>query len=227
MDRNKQIILLLWFAFKKLYLWLDKQQVVLVPTITYSCDLLSKNCIFDLINNRAKRRWTAPGLWFAFKKLYLWLDKQRITVSRHNTNCCDLLSKNCIFDLINNYGLQVIFEFPLWFAFKKLYLWLDKQQINHTLNWLSRCDLLSKNCIFDLINNGNSCGTLKVALWFAFKKLYLWLDKQHFEKIKQLVTCCDLLSKNCIFDLINNTAGDCGTAIAVVICFQKIVSLTW
>ncbi len=37
---------------------------------------------------------------------------------------------------------------------------------------------------------------------------------------------CDLLSKNCIFDLINNeNLKDIG-AITVVICFQKIVSLT-
>ncbi len=37
---------------------------------------------------------------------------------------------------------------------------------------------------------------------------------------------CDLLSKNCIFDLINNVISSTFAADIVVICFQKIVSLT-
>ena len=37
---------------------------------------------------------------------------------------------------------------------------------------------------------------------------------------------CDLLSKNCIFDLINNDKVWFVIANKVVICFQKIVSLT-
>ena len=37
---------------------------------------------------------------------------------------------------------------------------------------------------------------------------------------------CDLLSKNCIFDLINNYAFKYEYVNTVVICFQKIVSLT-
>ena len=37
---------------------------------------------------------------------------------------------------------------------------------------------------------------------------------------------CDLLSKNCIFDLINNIIENYGSLFDVVICFQKIVSLT-
>ena len=36
---------------------------------------------------------------------------------------------------------------------------------------------------------------------------------------------CDLLSKNCIFDLINNFHLKKGGKKLVVICFQKIVSL--
>ncbi len=39
-------------------------------------------------------------------------------------------------------------------------------------------------------------------------------------------TGCDLLSKNCIFDLINNSIVLCNLVTVVVICFQKIVSLT-
>ena len=37
---------------------------------------------------------------------------------------------------------------------------------------------------------------------------------------------CDLLSKNCIFDLINNWYYMQEKHGGVVICFQKIVSLT-
>ena len=122
----------LWFAFKKLYLWLDKQLYFKLININYSCDLLSKNCIFDLINNRISTRSNAYALWFAFKKLYLWLDKQlTVYISRFNV-CCDLLSKNCIFDLINNSNLWSTDPDLLWFAFKKLYLWLDKQPQNTT-----------------------------------------------------------------------------------------------
>ena len=40
------------------------------------------------------------------------------------------------------------------------------------------------------------------------------------------VTRCDLLSKNCIFDFINNYDGFIQFINLVVICFQKIVSLT-
>ena len=36
---------------------------------------------------------------------------------------------------------------------------------------------------------------------------------------------CDLLSKNCIFDLINNIHSGVSLSLGVVICFQKIVSL--
>ena len=44
--------------------------------------------------------------------------------------------------------------------------------------------------------------------------------------IKEQNKCCDLLSKNCIFDLINNTKQTMSLWKWVVICFQKIVSLT-
>ncbi len=43
---------------------------------------------------------------------------------------------------------------------------------------------------------------------------------------KQRHCRCDLLSKNCIFDLINNFNDIWNETQQVVICFQKIVSLT-
>ena len=118
---------MLWFAFKKLYLWSDKQLTLNTYVCPESCDLLSKNCIFDLINNSDTMVGIVAKLWFAFKKLYLWSDKQPRRVMTGRLICCDLLSKNCIFDLINNAVLLYQSPEELWFAFKKLYLWSDKQ----------------------------------------------------------------------------------------------------
>ena len=138
-----------------------------------------------------------------------------------------MLSKNCIFDLINNLALKSQRSQGLWFAFKKLYLWSDKQQNSKIVYCMLSCDLLSKNCIFDLINNGVAPRSIGEVLWFAFKKLYLWSDKQLLKPKYRDVLSCDLLSKNCIFDLINNFWTYQKLSHVVVICFQKIVSLIW
>ena len=212
----------MWFAFKKLYLWLDKQLVYLFTLSTSRCDLLSKNCIFDLINNAEITELERTGLWFAFKKLYLWLDKQPSSTSIQSVVSCDLLSKNCIFDLINNCLLRCLCNYMLWFAFKKLYLWLDKQLNPLEAPYFCRCDLLSKNCIFDLINNILKILLSFIVLWFAFKKLYLWLDKQlHYFEQSDL-SSCDLLSKNCIFDLINNIIFGANHMIELWFAFKKL-----
>ena len=141
--------------------------------------------------------------------------------------CCDLLSENCIFDLINNADVADIVDAELWFAFRKLYLWLDKQLTFLSPRQSRCCDLLSENCIFDLINNKSHLFLMVQQLWFAFRKLYLWLDKQLFIDFFKCFASCDLLSENCIFDLINNVTSLYSPLSAVVICFQKIVSLTW
>ena len=44
--------------------------------------------------------------------------------------------------------------------------------------WIS-CDLLSKICIFDILNNRRVRDLHKRMLWFAFKNLYLWYSEQH------------------------------------------------
>ena len=64
-------------------------------------------------------------------------------------------------------------------------------------------------------------------LWFAFKKLYLCSDEQPFFWNVDVMLCCDLLSKNCIFVLTNNIVFWKLGRLFVVICFQKIVSLFW
>ena len=66
----------LWFAFKKLYLCSDEQRRLEIARFHSSCDLLSKNCIFVLTNNKAIWIKKRIMLWFAFKKLYLCSDEQ-------------------------------------------------------------------------------------------------------------------------------------------------------
>ena len=111
--------------------------------------------------------------------MYLCSDEQLELLVVVASFCCDLLSKNCIFVLTNNYiifdsgNIVVVICFqkivslfwrttniisnhrpnPLWFAFKKLYLCSDEQPGAVTLTVIGSCDLLSKNCIFVLTNN--------------------------------------------------------------------------
>ena len=169
----------LWFAFKKLYLCSDEQPTKSSLEMIICCDLLSKNCIFVLTNNSRKciiindrvvicfqkivsLFWRTTKfklglicnlLWFAFKKLYLCSDEQRARSTAKYEPSCDLLSKNCIFVLTNNYvdfdnilnivvicfqkivslfwrtttQYKAVAFYKLWFAFKKLYLCSDEQ----------------------------------------------------------------------------------------------------
>ena len=94
--------MMLWIAFKSLYLWYSKQQDVEKFAEGYGCELLSKVYIFDIRNN------TSPGigkgymLWIAFKSLYLWYSKQLIVFLAIVSCGCELLSKVYIFDIRNN-----------------------------------------------------------------------------------------------------------------------------
>ena len=216
-------------------------------------------------------------LWIAFKKLYLWYSEQRHSVSFPTSCCCELLSKNCIFDILNNgFGagtvdLEVVncfqkivslifwttdvFTAPnclqLWIAFKKLYLWYSEQLKANENGMRTCCELLSKNCIFDILNNENTgikwvglvvnCFQKIVSLifwttrwglhdawnqlWIAFKKLYLWYSEQLLCCENRNQPSCELLSKNCIFDILNNPKQTTTKQAPVVNCFQKIVSL--
>ena len=147
---------MLWIAFKKLYLWYSEQQSKRSDRYPASCELLSKNCIFDILNNHQVFLWFSWLLWIAFKKLYLWYSEQRIFILNHHGESCELLSKNCIFDILNNapdffntskyvvncfqkivslifwttYPVHILLPNLLWIAFKKLYLWYSEQQDN-------------------------------------------------------------------------------------------------
>ena len=136
-----------------------------------------------------------------------------------------MLSKNCIFDILNN-------------------------KINSKHNWNEVVNCFQKivSLIFWTTNAGENSNIDK--LWIAFKKLYLWYSEQliHpvflylgvvncFQKIVSLIfwttddlcfvfnACCELLSKNCIFDILNNSPLQKAISRTVVNCFQKIVSL--
>ena len=116
-------------------------------------------------------------------------------------------------------------EFQLWIAFKKLYLWYSEQPILRDSKWNRGCELLSKNCIFDILNNPFYVSVDAALLWIAFKKLYLWYSEQPIDFLNYPDVGCELLSKNCIFDILNNLIKLRQFFPFVVNCFQKIVSL--
>ena len=131
-------------------------------------------------------------------------------------------------------------------------LWHLEQCSNNCDYCYCSCELLSKNCIFDILNspkkkNGMilfvvNCFQKIVSLtswtvsklfpmqcsllWIAFKKLYLWHLEQYCVSRHSLFKCCELLSKNCIFDILNSVFAAVIHSVLVVNCFQKIVSLT-
>ena len=145
----------------------------------------------------------------------------------------------------------IIHEIVLWIAFKILYLWYSEQLRFPRISATSGCELLSKFCIFDILNNLHSghtqqgevvnCFQNSVSLifwttsfrelkstrelWIAFKILYLWYSEQLPATTRLLRTGCELLSKFCIFDILNNLWPGIYAAFLVVNCFQNSVSL--
>jgi len=113
----------------------------------------------------------------------------------------------------------------LWIAFKKLYLWYSEQPVPPKSPASCSCELLSKNCIFDILNNDISKGTYIILVVNCFQKIVSLIFWTTVLFVRFHLACCELLSKNCIFDILNNTiyAGKLPTS--VVNCFQKIVSL--
>ena len=194
----------MWIAFKKLYLWYSEQQVQWYIVEARRCELLSKNCIFDILNNIGKRPIVCILLWIAFKKLYLWYSEQlwRKRTLKHAR--CELLSKNCIFDILNNnlsaqMAVQMVVN-----CFQKIVSLIFWTTTRYASTCEVCCELLSKNCIFDILNNRKKSFLIKDSLWIAFKKLYLWYSEQLRLSFYFVNVCCELLSKNCIFDILNN-----------------------
>ena len=115
----------------------------------------------------------------------------------------------------------------LWFAFKKLYLCSDEQLTGLYLVRTRRCDLLSKNCIFVLTNNGVLFAPIYEIVVICFQKIVSLFWRTTLKPKRHKRISCDLLSKNCIFVLTNNKKFNMPPVPIVVICFQKIVSLFW
>ena len=113
---------------------------------------------------------------------------------------CELLSKNCIFDILNNieHGRTVLNKVVNCF-----------QKIVSLIFWTTFKIFLTIGC----------------TLWIAFKKLYLWYSEQRRVEDVWTANGCELLSKNCIFDILNNSLLVGDVTSKVVNCFQKIVSL--
>ena len=143
------------------------------------CELLSKTCIFDILNNYEvwfNSHWTVVNCFQKLVSLIFWTT---FTLADEQAERCELLSKTCIFDILNNccsswprdrhvvncfqklvslifwttlYQKNSISQ-KLWIAFKNLYLWYSEQQKHNHAPCLARCELLSKTCIFDILNN--------------------------------------------------------------------------
>ena len=138
----------------------------------------------------------------------------------------------------------------LWIAFKNYYL-RDEEQLKFILKiQMQRCELLSKIIIFVTRNNnkplqglliivvncfqkllsswrGTTRKTLNTPfgqLWIAFKNYYLRDEEQLLGDKDARPLSCELLSKIIIFVTRNNLPPENTSPIAVVNCFQKLLS---
>ena len=195
----------LWIAFKSLYLWYSEQPKVRKQKAIWSCELLSKVCIFDILSNVNIRFYAYANvvncfqkfvslifwativsnalrggkLWIAFKSLYLWYSEQLHIFYYQKSMCCELLSKVCIFDILSNTietKVQRIVVVNCFQKFVSLIFWATVPW-NPPLFW---------------------------SLWIAFKSLYLWYSEQQHLKLLYSYFRCELLSKVCIFDILSN-----------------------
>ena len=197
---------MLWFGYKKMYLWYSEQQCWNTTQVRWSCDLVTKKCIFDILNNQPAwiNYMTAVVIWLQKNvSLIFWTTESRKDASKAQ----------------------------LWFGYKKMYLWYSEQQENPFYCVIVCCDLVTKKCIFDILNNGGSF-VIKLPI------VVIWLQKNVsliFWTTDGEITpdewSCDLVTKKCIFDILNNISWFAVLQGVVVIWLQKNVSLifwtTW
>jgi len=148
-------------------------------SFAFSCDLLSKFSIFDVVNNniqdwgdrvyvvicfqnfRSLMSWTtillilaaSAALWFAFKIFDLWCREQLWLFRYLIWPCCDLLSKFSIFDVVNN---------PYYIGINNKQVVICFQNFRSLMSWTT----------------GGGIATNPVTLWFAFKIFDLWCREQ-------------------------------------------------
>ena len=148
----------------------------------------------------------------------------------HFDACCELLSNYCIFDIWNNLVIwnpqisfvvncfQIIVSLTsettkqqhyketcwLWIAFKLLYLWHLKQQIERIEQKRHCCELLSNYCIFDIWNNKSKELNKKDIVVNCFQIIVSLTSETTSFVLKFPINRCELLSNYCIFDIWNN-----------------------
>ena len=137
-------------------------------------------------------------------------------------------------------------EWELWFAWKSVPLWHQKQLIGCAISWVGSCDLLENLYLCGIKNNTNlfslfpllvviclkictfvaskttthRANSLNIELWFAWKSVPLWHQKQLRIIIRIIIRSCDLL-ENLYLCGIKNNSGENGTYTeGVVICLK-------
>ena len=195
---------LLWIGFKILYLC-GLKQFSFSTTISFlSCELVSKFCIFVVWNSTENSvihwQWVVNWfqnfvslwsetvgyaktelnkmLWIGFKILYLCGLKQSLTNCMTVVQCCELVSKFCIFVVWNSERALniVVYIVVNWFQ-NFVSLWSETviYQMSHLEK---RCELVSKFCIFVVWNSNSHNKWIFHQLWIGFKILYLCGLKQ-------------------------------------------------
>ena len=169
------------------------------------------------------------ALWIGFKILYLCGLKQlnMVTVipgivvnwfqnfvslwsetvfqkNKSRENCCELVSKFCIFVVWNSKMMEVYKVNQLWIGFKILYLCGLKQFYWNYKHCLFSCELVSKFCIFVVWNSALFDTPPSHRLWIGFKILYLCGLKQLMDDKGKPRVSCELVSKFCIFVVWNS-----------------------
>ena len=151
--KQTNLSVLLWIAFKNLYLWHRKQLEPKEWGGVLCCELLSKICIFDIGNNEQLNAIKKELVVNCFQK-FVSLTSETTTNS--------------------HFGSWRM----LWIAFKNLYLWHRKQQF---YLWIKT--FLVVNCFQKFVSLTSETTSRKFTrvspgLWIAFKNLYLWHRKQ-------------------------------------------------
>ena len=241
------------------------------------CDLVTKKCIFDILKNNRRWRcyfdivviwlqknvslifWTTRAgyarlgrwLWFGYKKMYLWYSEQRKEVGSYGETRCDLVTKKCIFDILNNLSqMQTFWQVVviwlqknvslifwttspaslieirmLWFGYKKMYLWYSEQRLTSGGFITISCDLVTKKCIFDILNNFITARSPSciVVIWLQKNVSLIFWTTGIIPELQD--ESCDLVTKKCIFDILNNGDSSDKWKKEVVIWLQKNVSL--
>ncbi len=96
--------------------------------------------------------------------------------------------------LYTPFGLSVICELPLWFAFNSSSLIFFTHRLDIVNHCTSCCDLLSIQVLWFSLHTQCLFNVSKLQLWFAFNSSSLIFFTHLHSSIVLLFSCCDLLS---------------------------------